>query len=180
MSDARTTLARKYANAFLNCFIEDINLDEFYALCALELFLKSNQKILYFLSLSHIDSDIKKDFLHTLFEQFKVIAACNALARILIDNKRGQLLCGVLKQVIMIYRQRKKIVSFVIATSHHVPADQIAVIQQFLAHQIGCDIIYECVVDKKLIAGIRVQSDTLLWEYSIGKQLGLMSHKFTQ
>lgn len=180
MKNVHDILARKYAQAFLNCFGEEINRDQFKALCDLEFFFRSNKKILYFLSLSNIDLSIKKSLMHTLFDQFGVAQHCDRLVNTLLSGKRGQLLHAVLKKIIVLYKQQKGIVSFLITSPYSLSSAQIAVIQQFLAHTSGFDIIYEYAVDKSLIAGIRMQSEILLWEYSIGKQLGIMSHKFTR
>lgn len=179
MNRIQEVLSRKYAQAFLNCFIDDISLEGLSALHALELFLRTHQKVLFFLSLSHINVQIKKQFLKELFEKFKVTDSLNKLAHVLVDSKRGQLLYTVLQQIITMYKQRRQIASFAIEASHPLTESQIEIIQQFLARMLGCDIIYEYTIKKALIAGIRLQSDTQLWEYSIDKQLDSMSHQST-
>ncbi len=179
MKKAREVLARKYAQAFLNCFIDEIDQTYFAALCDLERYFRSNKKVLYFLSLSNIDQATKETLMHTLFEQFGIAHSGDRLVHTLLISKRGQLLHAVLKHIIVLYKRRKQIMSFLITTSHQLNAQQIAQIQRFLARVTGCDILYEYTVDKGLIAGIRLQSDVLLWEYSIDKQLKSMSHPIT-
>ena len=44
-------------------------------------------------------------------------------------------------------------------------------IEQFLVRATGHTNIYKYKVDNALIAGVRLQSETLLWEHSIAKQL---------
>jgi F0F1-type ATP synthase delta subunit len=179
MKGAREILALRYAQAFLNCFIDEIDRAYFTALCEVELYFRSNKKVLYFLSLSNIDQSMKETLMHTLFEQFGIARTGDRLVHTLLVGKRGHLLHAVLKHIISLYKRRTQIMSFLITTSHPVSNAQIAVIQQFLARASGCDIIYEYAVNKRLIAGIRLQSDLLLWEYSIDKQLKSMSHPIT-
>lgn len=177
MTEVYETLARKYAQAFLNCFVTQIDQDGFDSLCELESFFRMNKKVIYFLSLASIDMQTKEKFMHKFFKQFGVEQWCDQLVHTLLINKRGQLLYLVLKQIIILYRVYHNIALFHIVSSHALSEEDIAIVQQFLAQVSSCDIIYEYTVDKRLIAGIRLQSDTLLWEYSIDKQLGLISHK---
>jgi ATP synthase F1 delta subunit len=169
-------LARKYAHAFLNCFGSQINRETFNTLCTLETFFRSNKKILYFLSLSSLTPEVKKRYLHELFNQFNVAHLCDPLLHTLLLTKRGQLIGAVLTAFVELYKTDQNIASFTITSSHPLEPLWIASLEQFLADVSGCDIIYNYNVDNNLIAGIRMQSDTLLWEYSIKKQLGIMRH----
>ena len=131
-------LARKYAHAFLNCFIEQINRTTFNALCELERFFSTNKKILYFLSLSSIAAQTKKQCLHELFDQFELAPLCDPLVHTLITGKRAQLLHLILCSVIALYKERKNIASFVITSSHLLKPEKFDVLKQFLARTSSC------------------------------------------
>ena len=66
---------------------------------------------------------------------------------------------------------RNKIARVKISSSHDITQQDLDAIERFLVNQTGLSIIYTYAIDKKLIAGIRLQSNTLLWECSINKQL---------
>ena len=89
----------------------------------------------------------------------------------LINDKRAGLFDFVLKQITLLYKRRNKILSFTISTAHPLTQEAVESVKQFLERVTGCDIIYEYKIDKSLIAGMRLQSETLLWEHSVKKNL---------
>jgi ATP synthase F1 delta subunit len=175
-----TMIARKYAEAYLNLYADSISLEDFFALQSIESFLAKHESVLFFLSLSYILPSIKRDYLDKLRIRFGVPESFNQLTRVLIEQKRGFLLDAILRQVDTSYRRRKKILFFTISSSPALTSEQIKNIQGFLAHMTGCVIMYKYTVDKTLIAGIRLQADTVLWEYSIRKQLDRLSQQQAQ
>jgi F0F1-type ATP synthase delta subunit len=70
-----------------------------------------------------------------------------------------------------LYLERQHIVSFTITSSHLLPESAVLSIQRFLARNTGKTIIYTCIVDPTLIAGVRLVNTTLFWEHSVAKQL---------
>jgi len=51
-------------------------------------------------------------------------------------------------------------------------------IKKFLAHKTEKKIISDYKIDKSIVAGIRLQSSTLLWEYSVYKQCETLRKQF--
>lgn len=164
-------VAKKYAQAFLNLFINSISLDDYYNLVSAEQFLTIHKKAFFFLSLSHIEQSTKIRLLEKVMQKFGVVLSINNLVRLLLNDKRLFLLGEIVRQLCSLYRKRKNIELFSIVSSHALQEKDLSVIQQFLATNTGCDIMYTYTVDTRLIAGVRVQSDLLVWEYSIAKQL---------
>ncbi|HEV2600850.1 MAG TPA: ATP synthase F1 subunit delta [Candidatus Babeliales bacterium] len=179
MKPAEMLLARRYAKAFLNCFIDSMTIKDLQGFDLVRHCLEKNRSILFFLSLIHIDTEVKKQDMHDLFKQCNVMPEADQLVNVLLDSGRGALLSAVVKDISELYKQRKNIEFFSIATSHPVPTAQVAVIAQFLQRKLGSEIIYQHSIDPTLIAGMRLQSGTRLWEYSIAKQLNGMSDKLT-
>ncbi len=171
MTQQRSLIAKRYAQAFLNVFIDSIALDDFHNICAAEQFLMQHKQALFLLKLPFINPAKKKEILNELCQKFRLIDKFKELVELLVHDKRSFLLPDVLYYVSKLYQQRKGIMSFTIISSHRLGTDKLNSMQRFLAQESGCDIIYNYRVDKKLIAGIRLYSDTLLWEYSINKQL---------
>ncbi|MGB8366998.1 MAG: F0F1 ATP synthase subunit delta, partial [Candidatus Babeliales bacterium] len=93
------------------------------------------------------------------------------LLELLLNDNRAFLICDVLYYVCLLYRQYKNITKFAMISSHLLSEEDKKIIKHFLMQMTEQDIMYTTKIDKKLIAGIRLQSDTLLWEYSIRQRL---------
>ncbi len=169
--NAAQIVARKYAQACINVFLEHISLDDFYNIVAAQKYIKARKRILFFLRLSVIQDSIKKQVLYTICEKFKLGKPIQKLVNLLIDDKRSFLFEQVLSALIELYKKKQHIYAFKFIGAYELSPKDEEQLQAFLAKQTGYDIIYESMVDKELIAGVRLQSDTLLWEHSIRKQL---------
>lgn len=167
----RALLARKYARAFLNVVGTTISGDDITHIEHIISFLKDHKQALFFLKLSYITNEVKRDALHALFAQVPHKEAFHKLIRILLDDNRGYLIYPVLEELVDIYDQMHHITSFTITSSHILSHQDLEEIRHFLTARIGGDIVYTYHQDPSLIAGIRLQSNTLLWEHSIRKQL---------
>ena len=165
------TIARKYAQACINVFAKQISMNDFYNIVAAYKYLSTHPHIFFFLRLSAISDDIKKQALDDICDRFNLGKPIHKLIELLINDKRSFLCAQVLVALIELYKQKKHIYAFTFISSCALSAEDEEQFQAFLAKQTGYDIIYESMVDKELIAGIRLQSDTLLWEHSIRKQL---------
>ena len=99
------------------------------------------------------------------------------LLKILIHAKRGSLFTICLKHIWLLAQNNLSFISFNIKSSHKLTQEQIDSLKTFLTEKTGKKIIYQTHVDKKLITGIRLQSDELLWEQSIKKQLRSLNQK---
>jgi F-type H+-transporting ATPase subunit delta len=164
-------IAKKYAQAFLNIFIDDISMEDFHNFCDASHFFSRNKQLLFFLAWPAVHNNVKVQAMHQAFERFKLGKPFTRLIDILSLHKRTYLVLDVLKQLCSLYKERKGIMLFTVAGSHKLANDDLEIIKQFLANVTGRDIIYNYAIDKNLIAGIRMQSDTFLWEYSINRQL---------
>ena len=60
---------------------------------------------------------------------------------------------------------------FSVLSAHDLDKKELTTIQHFLEEKTKKTIIYNHKINKDLIAGIRLLSNTLLWEHSIAQQL---------
>ncbi|HZW61698.1 MAG TPA: ATP synthase F1 subunit delta [Candidatus Babeliales bacterium] len=169
--DTQEIVARRYAKAFINVFGNTMTIDELHAIKAFEQFVNEHKRLLVFFMLSQIDDATKQQQLDAMLDSFKLKKLFHPLSQLLLKSKRVFLLPRILKQIAVLYKQAKKIIECTITSSHELNAQALSTIQNFLARKTGCAIIYTNRVDKNLIAGLRLQGDTVLWEYSIRKQL---------
>ena len=171
MMEHQVRLAKKYAEAFLNVFDASLSREDIARVQDIVGFLAVHKKVLFFLRLSHIDDEIKVKALEELCIHIPDKKPFFRLIRQLVEDSRGYLIYQVLYELIALYRQRHHIMAFSFKSSHPLSHDELVKIEQFLARQTGDDIIYTYSQDASLIAGIRLQSKTVLWESSIRKKL---------
>jgi len=169
-------LSRRYAQAFMHVYGKDIIESVFEKIRELVSFLLTHRKALFFLQLPHIPSDKKITILtELLVEQFKLPGSFEPLIKQLVDHKRSFLIAKILHQIAQLYMKEHNIEAFIFTSSHELTKAQLEEMKRYLADRLGKDIIYEYKIDKTLIAGIRLLSDTHIWEYSIAQQLHRVS-----
>lgn len=171
MTSYESIVSKKYAQAFLNIIGDRLSLEYFTKLSAAQQFFAHHHKQLFFLTMPIVDDDTKVAYLEKVFTRFGLDDYLKKLAALLVRHKRAFLMPRVLKQLCRLYKKRNNIAQFSISSSHALGQDELKTVQQFLVRKTGQTILYEYMIDKRLIAGIRLQSDTLLWDYSIRKQL---------
>ncbi len=164
-------LSRKYAEAFLNLFFDSITPETISNLTKLQHYLKNHKNATILFSLHHIPLDAKLKLLDDLGLQLHSCEHIKKLFEILIRHDRAELVLQVFTKICQLYRERKNILMFDIQGSHELDEQSIASIEKFLARSTGKNIQSKQHINKDLIAGLRLQSDTFLWEYSISKQI---------
>lgn len=171
MNIADQTLARRYALAYLYSFDKEVSIDLLPSLKGARRFFLEHKKALYFLSLPTITKDTKMGIMRDLFVQLKLPESMGKLMELIIVQKRTSLWCEILQYIVDIYQQQHHLMTVLIESSPQLGEDQIEIVKQFLARKTGSDIIYTYRVNPDLIAGIKAQSDTVLWECSIAKNI---------
>lgn len=165
-------VAKKYARAFFNVFAGSLTDDEFLTICKAAEFFDNNKQLLFFLGWHSIVKSEKIKALRSAFEYFSLTGhPYDALIALLAKDKRTFLIKDVLDHICLLYQHDKNIGAFTITSSHELNPADLTSLEEYLAKHTGQVIMYSYSVDKNLIAGIRMQSDTALFEYSIRKQL---------
>jgi ATP synthase F1 delta subunit len=164
-------LVRKYAQAFLNVQRNTLSDDDRKAITCLMNMSAADERIAQLLQLPILDKAERKQFVEYLIKQCQVPVLLERLVYMLFWNDRISLLVPVLREIIKVYEARNGIVRGTIATSSPVDEHALRIIQKFIEKKIGKQFAYTHVVDPSLIAGIRIYSTTMLWEYSIDSQL---------
>ena len=167
-----SVVAKKYAAAFLNVYMSYLKPNFIDRLDNLIKLMGQHREALFYIKLSCIPDTIKKEALNKLFEQFGLEKEFGYLINLLVEHKRLFMLYQVLEYMRELYKQRNGIIECTITYSHPVSREALEEIEAFYEKKSGnTKVIYKAYTDKNLIAGIRIQSDTYLWEHSIAKQL---------
>ncbi|MFC1894653.1 ATP synthase F1 subunit delta [Candidatus Dependentiae bacterium] len=164
-------IAKKYALAFLNNFFGQLSDEDIDKLIYLQNFLKKNKLFYVYLRIPSLSGDIKQKAIDRLIKSFDLGEPSLRLIVLLLKEGRIEILDKVLSKIVMLYRFRKKIKLFNVASSHELSLNQQEKVIKFLKNMANGRVIAKFIVDKKLISGLRIQSDNFLWERSIAKQL---------
>lgn len=174
-------LARKYARAFLNLYINKLTQNQYEAFLNVHDILVQQKKVLFFLGLAMIPDELKHQALEKLFIPFDCGAQFHRLVLLLLESQRIHLLPLVLNGIIQGYREAHGIVHVFAATSHTLTDTQVQALGAFFKELLNAQraahtrqvttVQFETKVTPQLIAGLKVQGDNFLWEYSIDKQL---------
>lgn len=167
-------LAKKYAQAFLNLYLNKISFNDYEALKKAAVYLKKNHAFFSLLNVQTISLEQKKSSLQKLFHELDVPEIITRLIELIVQHQRIFLIPALFDALVRGYEKRKKIISFTISSSHALQNNDLEILKNFLAKKTAAHIIYTFDINKKLIAGIRMKSDLFLWEYSVAQQLKMI------
>ena len=134
-------------------------------------FLSEHKNLLFYLSLPVVDEADKKRFIDLFFEKFHLFDCLKQLVYLLLKNKHASLAADVLRDIYGLYKIKNNISDLRITSSSDLSEEKIEEIKNFFTKKSGQRVVVRYSVNPELIAGIRLQTDTYLWDYSIAKQL---------
>ncbi|TET33957.1 ATP synthase F1 subunit delta [Candidatus Dependentiae bacterium] len=164
-------IARKYARAFFAVFGDVVtdklaqNIDQ-----AVQ-FLSTHRRALFLFKVPVIDRSVKVRGLEEFCDRFALGKSIQKLLVLLLDERRSSKFVLVLRAISALYRKKNNMVAITVASSYTLTDEQRATIEAFMAQRIAGKKSYTYTIDPALIAGVRVYSDTFLWELSVAKQL---------
>jgi len=177
MKNARVTIAKRYARAYLDIFGDAITVSALTPLCEAAAFFYRHKTRLALQLAPYLDDSYVIQRITHLCVSSGMPASCEHIIRLLVHERRLELLADVLVQICFQYRVRHHIMSCSITSSHALTEHELASIRRFLECKTGYSIMDVYAVDADLIAGLRLQSDTIMWEYSLHKQLAEASRQ---
>ncbi len=168
---SQSELAKKYAHAYLNVFGDQHTFQDFCSLWRASQFLSEHHSLLFYLSLSMIHEVDKKRFIDMFFEKFHLFDSLKQLFYLLLHNKHIFLAADVLRDIYGLYKIKHNIADLQVTSSSDLSDEKIEEIKQFFTKLSGQRVEIRYAVNPGLVAGIRLQTETLLWECSIAQQL---------
>ena len=168
---SQSVVARKYALAYLNVVGEQHTFEDFCSLWRASQFLLEHRSLLFYLSLSMIHEVDKKRFIDLFFERFHLFDSLKQLFYLLLKNKHIFLAADVLRDIYGLYKIKHNISDVHLSSSSDLSEEKIQEIKNFFTKLSGQQVVIRYSVNPSLIAGIRLQSERFLWEYSIAQQL---------
>lgn len=119
----------------------------------------------------HKDAAQKEALFVRWFTQSTLAPLFKPLGMVLLAHHRLELLPDIMQQLIYLYEKNHNIMVFTVESSDPLTPTARAVLERFLTKKTRKTVVTTHSITKKLIAGIRIYSKTLLWEYSIAQQL---------
>lgn len=96
------------------------------------------------------------------------------VAQLLEQRSQLELFPALVEQFSKLYAEKHRVMQCVIKSSHNLTETQKNVLVRWLELKTGKRVFYSVLTDPALIAGIRIESDSMLWERSIARQLRLL------
>ncbi len=166
-----TFIARKYSIAFLNIYIDKIDDNIFLNIEKTLNYLLYNHDVLSFFSLPNISLTDKTNLIEIFLKKFQLPDEFKNLILLLIKHNRITLITDVLKYISYVYQDMNNSMKFEITSVCKLSKSDINILENFLIKKTGKKIIPVFKINKNLIAGISMQSDSQMWEFSINQQL---------
>ena len=166
-----TLLAAKYAKAFIAAMPGVSDAHQVNYILQAQKLLKHNPSLLAILTAPTLKPHDVEHLINRLVEQSKLSSSLKKLFLLLALHKRLALLPEVLGQLAQLMQETKNTETLHISSSHAMTQEALESVVAFFARKTGKHIVYTHSVDTSLIAGIRLQSSTYLWEHSVRKQL---------
>jgi ATP synthase F1 delta subunit len=164
-------IAKKYAYAFVSVFPQAINFNDIKKIDAAQNFLQTHKRTLFFLQLPQFDQERRKSMVADLISYFSLAHDLATIILLLLEHNRSFYIPKVLIWITQLYKDRVNTMDFFIQSAHEINQEQIESIKKFLGHLTNKKIIGIPSIDTSLIAGLRLQSNEYLWEYSVRKQI---------
>ncbi|HTM06020.1 MAG TPA: F0F1 ATP synthase subunit delta [Patescibacteria group bacterium] len=161
-----------YAQSFVNVFSTNITIDEYRAMQMAHDALIKNHRLLSLLQVSFLNhQELKKKCLAQIIHQFRLPQSLYTLGLLLISCERMYLFPFILKKITLLYEKEMNIMEMRISYSHNISEETQKQCILLLRSLIHSDIKPVFLIDTSLIAGVRAQSKTVLWEHSVKKML---------
>ncbi len=171
MTVATSELARKYARAFLNYVQQEITEDQIEKLDQAVTAWRADQKRFFYLSLTSMSAAIKEHLVLQGLEEWGVHKVLAPLVHLLALHGRLVLLLDVMQHLVIEWRSRAGIIDVRVLSSDDLSVEQLRIVENFAERVTQKRIRLMAAREKKLIVGLRLQMETLLWECSLAQRL---------
>jgi len=174
MKYSQSISAKQYAKAYLLEFKNHLTLDDIENMKAMIRFCRHQHN---FMSLVSVTKNKQQVLINDIFQHFSLHKTLRNLVDLLIKNKRLTLFAQILQDICCLYLITKNIVEVTIFTAAPLDEKEEQTFKDLFIKLSNKQIVSNVEIDKTLIAGVRMQSDFLLWEYSIAARIRALSQK---
>lgn len=167
----KSELSKKYAQAYYHMYAGSIQKSSIQSLQQASNFLEHSKEILFLLGYGALNSQDVTRCIQLFIQRFALPETIEKICMLLLQHNRIFLLEMVLHDICCIYKQEQKEIDVTLSTAHELSPEQIASLTDFFISYSEGRVSVDVVRDPSLIAGVRMQSETWLWEDSVAKKL---------
>lgn len=171
MKYSQSIFTKPYAKAYLNTFSSALTSIDIDHMKKAVYFFKAHHNFMSLVNVLVCDSDQNHTIVKELFECFSLPDHLKSLLAILKEHKKLILFPQVLQDICCLYGIRNNILELTIFCASTVTEQEIEKFKEFFVKQANKNVITNVQIDPTLIAGVRMQSDFYMWEYSIASRL---------
>lgn len=171
MTPSRIDVSKKYALAYINVFKHDLDGSILDKLKVAYEFLSKNTNMLFLLSSYETTFEEKQKIATTFVDFFSFPRSMHKLIDLLLEKKNICLLADILRDAYCCYKKDNNIEDVTICSSAPLSEEDQETLGQFFVGLSDKKYRINIEQDADLVAGIRMQSDTLLWEHSVAKKM---------
>ncbi len=177
MKPFQEILAKRYAKAFMRVFGDRLNTTMIECLDLLGSYIQKHRYSLVYLQLSALDDDFTKKNFEDLLDHCGVKDLFQTLLDLLIEHNRIHLLPRIILYVARLYRKVRGIIHWTVESPVKLNNDELISLKAFLERRTRKKAVCSLKLTPSLIAGLRVYSSNLGFEYSVRQQLNSIRKK---
>lgn len=167
-------LASRYAQAFLRIYDAQIVIHDINQLQDIVDIVESQRLGLFLADLHMIELSNQVAWFKQLIGQSPLAKPLYSLVNLLISHKRISLFPAVIKDLIKSYLKNHNIYKITVKSFPSLLHEDKNTIELFLKQRYGSAVLIRYEIDARLLAGISIQTDDELWQYSCAQQLNDM------
>ncbi|MBI2353092.1 ATP synthase F1 subunit delta [Candidatus Dependentiae bacterium] len=170
-------IAKKYALAYLNKYQNDLLSEDMIAFNEVYLFFNQHHNFTQLLNIMNTDKKIMNKLFEKICHHFFLPESAKLLMELLVKHRRLNYLNDVIQDICCLYKIRKNIEMVSISSADELSAETVKELETFFERESQKKVETILSVDKALIAGVRLQSNFLLWDYSVAARLRELRQK---
>lgn len=177
MRYSQSIVAKQYAKAYLREYGHQLMVQDIDHLKSAIRFFRHHHNFMSLVNLIINAHNADHVLIKELFEQFSLPLTLKKLIKVLIRHKQLIIFAQVLQDICCLYQQQNNVLDVTVYTTTPFQEGELEKFEMFFIKLSGKSIISKVVIDESLIAGVRMQSDFFLWEYSIASRLRKLRQK---
>ena len=171
MRYSQSIIAKQYAKAYMAEFSSQLQLKDIDNVKLVILFFRRHHNFMSLVSLLVQPNQSNSIVVDELFQHFSLPQNLKKLINVLVLHKRLTSFSQVLQDICCLYFQANNMLELAIVTAVSLQDDEREKFEIFFRKLSGKTIQSNMIIEQSLIAGVRLQSDLYLWEYSIAARL---------
>ncbi len=171
MKYSQSIIAKQYAKAYIAEFGLVLQLNDMTQIKSAIHFFKRHSNFIPLVNILVMDQSSTQNIIQDMVNHFRLHESVQKLIHVLIKHKRLLFFAQVLQDVYCLYFLKNNILEVTVITAEVLDQEELEKFELFFSKLAEKKIISTVVLDKSLIAGVCMQSDLFLWEYSIANRL---------